>query len=106
MLPYSQIGYQKLTIRNHTSKEKPKKGAKHQRTERQYIKVVVAKVKLQVCYVRIIETTNEREDIEVQQEIRIPNDCVIKLIFYYDFLHNFLSSIFSKILSKMHWLNM
>ena len=29
MLPNSQIGYQKLILRNHTSKEGPKKGTKH-----------------------------------------------------------------------------
>ena len=36
------------------------------------MKGAVAKVKFQVGYVRIIEITNEREDIEVQQEIRVP----------------------------------
>ena len=33
MLSYSQIGHKKLTLKNPTSKEKPKKGTKHQRTE-------------------------------------------------------------------------
>ena len=85
MLPSSQIGYQKSTLRNHTSREKLKKGTRHQRTERHCIKGVVAKVKPQVCYVRITEITNKREDIEVQQEIRAPYNCVIKIIFYYYF---------------------
>ena len=31
MLSYSQIEYQKLTLRNHTSKEEPKKGTKHKK---------------------------------------------------------------------------
>ena len=33
----------------------------------------------QVCYVKIIEIVNKREDIEAEQEIRVPYDCVIKL---------------------------
>ena len=37
MLPNSQIGYQKLSLRNHTLKEEPKKGTIHQRIERHYI---------------------------------------------------------------------
>ena len=36
----------KLMLRNHTSREKPKKETKHQRTERHYIKGKVDKVKL------------------------------------------------------------
>ena len=31
MLSYSQIEYQKLKLRNHASKEKPKKGTKHKK---------------------------------------------------------------------------
>ena len=31
MLPYSQIGYQKLTLRSHSSKEESKKGTKHKK---------------------------------------------------------------------------
>ena len=62
-------------------REKSKKGTKHQkqRAERHDIKGIVTKVKHQVCYVKIIEIVNEREDIEVGQEIRVPYDCVIKL---------------------------
>ena len=60
-------------------REKPKKGTKHQRAERHDIKGIVTKVKHQVCYVKIIDIVNEREDIEVGQEIRVPYDCVIKL---------------------------
>ena len=83
MLPTHKLDINLLTLRNHISREKPKKGTKHQGTERHYIKGVVAKVKLQVCYVKIFDITNERIDIEAQQEIRAPNDCAIKLIFYY-----------------------
>ena len=72
MLSNSQIGYQKLTLRNHTPREMPKKGTKHQRTERYDIKGEVTKSKLQICYIKIIEIFNEREDIEAQQEIRVP----------------------------------
>ena len=46
ILPYSQIGYEKLTLRSHTSKEGNKKGTKLQRTKRHYIKGVVTKAKL------------------------------------------------------------
>ena len=60
-------------------REKPKKGTKHQRAERHDIKGIVTKVKHQLCYVKIIDIVNEREDIEVGQEIRVPYDCVIKL---------------------------
>ena len=44
--------------------KKPKKGAKYQRTERHDIKEVITKANHQICYVRIIEIVNEREDIE------------------------------------------
>ena len=85
MLSDSQIEYLKLILRNHTSKEEPKKGTKHKKTEKYDIKGVVSKAKLQICNFRIIENANEREDIEAQQEIRVPYDCVIKLNFYYYF---------------------
>ena len=68
----------KLSLRNHTSRKKPKKGTNHQRTERYDIKGVVTKAKLKICYIRIIEIVNERKEIETQQEIRVPNHCVIK----------------------------
>ena len=84
ILSYSQIEYQKLTFRNHTSKEKPKKETKHKK-EKHDIKGVVTKAKLRICNVKIIEIANEREDIEDQQEIRVPDDWVIKLNFYYYF---------------------
>ena len=80
MLSYEQIGYKKINIKKpYFKREKPKKGTKHQRAERHDIKGIVTKVKHQVCYVKIIEIVNEREDIEVVQEIRVPYDCVIKL---------------------------
>ena len=31
MLSFSQIEYKKLTLRNHNSKEEPKKGTKHKK---------------------------------------------------------------------------
>ena len=79
MLFYSQIGYSKLTLRNPTPKIETKETTNHQRTERHDIKEIVTKAKLQICYVRIFEIVNEREDIEAQQEISVPYDCVIKL---------------------------
>ena len=33
-----------------------------------------------ICYIRIIEIFNQREDIKALQEIRIPYDCAIKQI--------------------------
>ena len=51
----------------------------HQITERHNIKVAVTKVTHQVYYVKIIEIVNERKDIEVEHEIGVPYDCVIKL---------------------------
>ena len=63
-------------------RQKPKKGTKHQRTERHDIKAVDIKANLQVCYIRIIKIVNEREDIEAQQEIRVLYDCVIKLNYF------------------------
>ena len=68
----------KLSLRNHTSREKPKKGTKHQRTERHDIRGVITNGDHQICYIRIIEIVNERKDIETQQEIRVHNHCVIK----------------------------
>ena len=78
----------KLSLRNHTSKEKkPKKRTRHQRTERHDIKGVITNGNHQICDVGIIEIVNERKFIEAQQEIRVPNDCVIKqnnfLLFQY-----------------------
>ena len=46
---------------------------------------MVIKEKLQICNVRIIDITNEIENIEAQQELRVSYDCVIKLNFYYYF---------------------
>ena len=63
----SKINIKKLYFK----REKRKKGTKHQRTERHDIKGVVTKAMLQICYVRIIEFTNEIEDIEVLWEIRV-----------------------------------
>ena len=48
MLSYSQIEYQKLTLRNHTSKEEPKKGTKYKLIEKYDIKGVVTKAMLQI----------------------------------------------------------
>ena len=48
-------------------------------TEKHYINGVVTKALLQNRNVGIIEIANEREDIEAQQEIGVPYDCVIKL---------------------------
>ena len=47
------------------------KRSKYQRTKRHDIKEEVKKVKNKVCFVRIIEIVNEREDIEEQQEIKV-----------------------------------
>ena len=73
--------------RPYFKREKPKKGKKHQRTEKHDFKGVITNVNHQICYVRIVETVNERKDIEAQQEIRAPYDCVIKQnnFFYYYF---------------------
>ena len=68
----------KLSLRNYISREKPKKGTKHQRTERHDIRGVITNGNHQICYNKIIEIVNERKDIEAQQEIRVSNDCVIK----------------------------
>ena len=48
----------KLSLRNHTSREKPKKGTKHQRTERHDIRGVITNGNHQICYIRIIEIVN------------------------------------------------
>ena len=34
----------------------------------------------QVRYVKITEITNERDDLKVEDEIRVPYDCILKLI--------------------------
>ena len=38
MLSYSQIEYQKLTLRNHTSKEEPKIGTKNKKLRNMILK--------------------------------------------------------------------
>ena len=38
MFSYSQIGYQKLILRNHTSKEESKKGTKHKKLRNMILK--------------------------------------------------------------------
>ena len=65
--------------KSYIKREKLKKVAKHQRTERNDIKGVITNANNQICYDRIIEIVNEIENIESQQEIRILDDCVIKL---------------------------
>ena len=69
MLSNSQISMKKRYFKRekpYFKREKTKKGTKHQRTEKHDIKGVDTKVKYQVCKIRIIEITNEREDIEAQ----------------------------------------
>ena len=43
MLPDSKIGYQKLTLRNYTSKEEPKKGTKHKKLRSMVLKEYLLK---------------------------------------------------------------
>ena len=85
----SKISIKKLYFKREEQKEE----TKHQRTERKDIKGIVTKAKLKICYDRIIETVNERINIEAQQEIRVHYDCVIKLSFYYFNIFNNLYQI-------------
>ena len=80
MLFYLQIGYQKLTLRNPTSKERNQRKMLSIKELRDMLLKSSTKANLQICYVRIIEIVNDSEDIETQQEIRVPNYWVIKLI--------------------------
>ena len=41
-------------------------------------KVVMTNGNHQICYVRIIEIVNQKENIKAQKEIRVPYDCAIK----------------------------
>ena len=59
MLSYSQIGYQKLTLKGPTSKERNQRKELSIKELRDDIKWVVTKTKFQICYVRIIEIVNE-----------------------------------------------
>ena len=63
----------------YSKREKPTKGSKHQREERFGIKANITIVKHQVCYAEVKEIVNEMEDIEVDQEIRVSYDCIIKI---------------------------
>ena len=95
ILSFWQIRCQKLTLNNPTQKERnQRKELSIKKTERHDIKGVVTKVNNQVCYIRIIEIFNEREDIEVQKDIRVPNDCVIKLNYYFYYFY---------ILNNLYW---
>ena len=68
----------KLT-KNNILRDKPKKGGKHQRQERHDIRGKIAKIKLQVCYAMITEVINSREDIKVDEKIRVTYDCILKI---------------------------
>ena len=61
------------------NREKLKKGSKHQRHERYDMKGVITKIKHQVCYVKIIDIVNSRDDIKIGEEIRVTYDCIIKI---------------------------
>ena len=51
---------------------------KHQRTKKYDIRKVVFKVKYKFWNIRITDFINERENIEIEQEITVSNHCVIK----------------------------
>ena len=61
------------------NREKLKKGSKHQRYERYDMKGIITKIKHQVCYVKIIDIVNSRDDIKIGEEIRVTYDCIIKI---------------------------
>ena len=55
------------------------KESKHQRQEWFDIKAIISKAKLQVFNAQIIGIVNQREDIKVDQEIRLSYDCIIQI---------------------------
>ena len=70
---------QKIDKKQYFKREKPKKGSKHQRQERNGIRGKITKIKHQVCYAMITEVINSREDINVDEEIRVSYDWVLKI---------------------------
>ena len=56
-----------------------KKGSIHQRQKRHDIRRKITKFKHQVCYVMITEVVNSREDIKVDEEIRVTYDCILMI---------------------------
>ena len=65
------------------NREKSKKVGKHQRNERYDMKGIITKIKHQVCYVKVIDIVNSRDDIKIGEKIRVANDCIIKITFFY-----------------------
>ena len=43
------------------------------------MKGIITKIKHQVCYVKIINIVNSRDDIKIGEEIRVTYDCIIKI---------------------------
>ena len=46
--------------------------------ERYVMKGIITKIKHQVCYVKIIDIVNSRDDIKIGEEIRVTYDRIIK----------------------------
>ena len=46
------------------------------------MKGIITKIKHQVCYVKVIDIVNSRDDIKIGEKIRVANDCIIKIAFF------------------------
>ena len=47
------------------------------------MKGITTKIKHQVCYVKIIDTVNSRDDIKIGEQIRGNYDCIIKITYFF-----------------------
>ena len=43
------------------------------------MKGIITKIKHQVCYVKIIDIFNSRDDIKADEVIRVTYDCIMKI---------------------------
>ena len=65
--------------KNNNRGEKLKKGSKHRTHVRYDIWGKIIKIKHQVCYIMITEVMILREDIQIDEEIRITYHCILNI---------------------------
>ena len=46
------------------------------------MKGIITKIKHQVCYIKIIDIVNSRDDIKIGGEIKVTYDCIIKITYF------------------------
>ena len=70
---------QDRSIKNRTIREIPKIRSEHQRHEKYEIRWKITKIKNWVCNVKITEVMNLREDIKIDEKIRVTYDFILNI---------------------------